>query len=473
LPPKVLSSSLVHVNNLHDAPCCGCVPPPTTHPKTQSVVKRVRIDQFIITWFEGLIPESLVRGTGAKTGGHTTSALHRLLMAKAKGCEAPNATMQWSTRVVVGGLGVPRSSAGSVTSHAAATEGDCDVDGNRSKRARASPARVAPVTSEGGQSTENTHDAKKSRVALPEQDHCRDHDRSRDRDSDRDDLEDRATSAVEALRAKAVKKLRSALHRECSKHGVRPPLLCVERWLFRSSSPADHLHRASSSSSNGNVSGASGASSVSGASDGVSHGGWGGPRVDPVLPSLRGPDPALERDLVRAGIDPAQANLISERMSALAATEVAALTAALPERSAVTKRVVGGEVRFTLGPAERPFVRCNTACYDKLCKLWHAHNATGDALRGHGRAIPVAADGTDFDEATPKNSGDVDVSEAAVEQHMSHDIYCLLTRYDTIAGEGYQAALPALPFEVLQRRLGVTCECFASPLNSTLPRYVI
>jgi hypothetical protein len=395
------------------------------------------------------------------------SALHRLLMAKAKGSEASNATMQWSTRVVVGGLGVTRSSAGSVTSHAAATKGDCAVDGNRSKRARASAPRVAPVTSEGGQSTENTHDAKKSRVALPEQDNCQDHDRSRDRDSDRDDLEDRATSAVEALRAKAVKKLRSALHRECSKHGVRPPLLCVERWLFRSSSPADHLHRASSISSNGNVSGASGAS------DGSSHGGWGGPRVDPVLPSLRGPDPALERDLVRAGIDPAQAKIISERMSALAAAEVAALAAALPERSAVTKRVVGGEVRFTLGPAERPFVRCNTACYDKLCKLWQAHNATGDALRGHGGAIPVAADGTNGDEATPKSSSDVDVSEAAVEQQMSHDIYCLLTRYDTIAGEGYQAALPALPFEVLQRRLGVTCECFASPLNSTLPRCVI
>eukprot|EP00750_Incisomonas_marina_P004417 INCI13467.29.p1 GENE.INCI13467.29~~INCI13467.29.p1 ORF type:complete len:553 (+),score=110.10 INCI13467.29:267-1925(+) len=45
-------------------------------------------------------------------------------------------------------------------------------------------------------------------------------------------------------------------------------------------------------------------------------------------------------------------------------------------------------------------------------------------------------------------------------------LYCLLARYQTIQGHGFQAAVVEHAFAVLHRDLGVELECFASPLNS-------
>jgi len=50
-------------------------------------------------------------------------------------------------------------------------------------------------------------------------------------------------------------------------------------------------------------------------------------------------------------------------------------------------------------------------------------------------------------------------------------LWCLLARYDTIGGAGYQAAIPEPCFNVLQEKFGVTHECFASPLNQYLPSF--
>ena len=262
-----------------------------------------------------------------------------------------------------------------------------------------------------------------------------------------------ATSSVEAMRAKAVKKLRSALHRECTKHGVRPPLLCVERWLFRNASPPD-------SAEVSNI----GVTSTTATSD-------------PVLPSLAGADRALVRDLVRAGLSSDVAEAIAKRISALALVEVAALAKATPCRTDVAVCVARGEVRFSLGTATRPYVRCNTSCYEKLCELWRTTEAAKTSfgardIRVHTENDGVACDAKEGDKRAASTLEESSRDDRDHDARMHHDIYCLLTRYDTIAGEGYQAALPALPFGVLQRRLGVTCECFASPLNSTLSRCV-
>ena len=44
-------------------------------------------------------------------------------------------------------------------------------------------------------------------------------------------------------------------------------------------------------------------------------------------------------------------------------------------------------------------------------------------------------------------------------------LYCLLSRYDSLGGAGYQAALGPNGFSYLHTFLGVSMECFASPLN--------
>ena len=44
-------------------------------------------------------------------------------------------------------------------------------------------------------------------------------------------------------------------------------------------------------------------------------------------------------------------------------------------------------------------------------------------------------------------------------------LFCALQRYESLGGAGMQAALSPRVFDVLRRRFGVSCECFASPFN--------
>eukprot|EP01137_Pigoraptor_chileana_P002487 Opistho-2@41402 len=62
--------------------------------------------------------------------------------------------------------------------------------------------------------------------------------------------------------------------------------------------------------------------------------------------------------------------------------------------------------------------------------------------------------------------------EAATEaQPFLSALFCLLARYETYHSWGYQAAVMDPVFDALGRDFGVSHECFASPLNSTLPSY--
>lgn len=47
----------------------------------------------------------------------------------------------------------------------------------------------------------------------------------------------------------------------------------------------------------------------------------------------------------------------------------------------------------------------------------------------------------------------------------------LLLRYRSLQGDGFQAAIGKPVWECLQAKLGVACECFASPLNAYLPTF--
>jgi hypothetical protein len=50
--------------------------------------------------------------------------------------------------------------------------------------------------------------------------------------------------------------------------------------------------------------------------------------------------------------------------------------------------------------------------------------------------------------------------------NFNSDVFCLLLRYKSLHGGGFQAALPGPVFDVLKRDFGVEMEGFASPLNS-------
>lgn len=53
------------------------------------------------------------------------------------------------------------------------------------------------------------------------------------------------------------------------------------------------------------------------------------------------------------------------------------------------------------------------------------------------------------------------------EKEFLNRVFCVLARYQTIQGHGFQAAVAEKAFVILSQDMGVTLECFASPLNST------
>ena len=57
------------------------------------------------------------------------------------------------------------------------------------------------------------------------------------------------------------------------------------------------------------------------------------------------------------------------------------------------------------------------------------------------------------------------------EQLFHEKLFLILQRYASLGGHGYQAALPASAFTVINKMLEVDCECFASPLNCRYKRY--
>eukprot|EP00456_Euglypha_rotunda_P014811 TRINITY_DN14700_c0_g1_i3.p1 TRINITY_DN14700_c0_g1~~TRINITY_DN14700_c0_g1_i3.p1 ORF type:complete len:258 (+),score=26.61 TRINITY_DN14700_c0_g1_i3:138-911(+) len=67
-----------------------------------------------------------------------------------------------------------------------------------------------------------------------------------------------------------------------------------------------------------------------------------------------------------------------------------------------------------------------------------------------------------------EHSGKIDSNNAHL---FARRLWCMLARYDTIGGAGYQAAIPEACFQLLQERFGVGHECFASPLNQFLPSF--
>jgi phosphorylated CTD-interacting factor 1 len=83
---------------------------------------------------------------------------------------------------------------------------------------------------------------------------------------------------------------------------------------------------------------------------------------------------------------------------------------------------------------QKHILKLNHEHYDKLASLW---NLTHDLSPGKD---------DDRDE-------------------FHSDLYCLLARYYSIQGPGFQAACPEAVFDTLQSGLHVQHECFASPLN--------
>ena len=90
------------------------------------------------------------------------------------------------------------------------------------------------------------------------------------------------------------------------------------------------------------------------------------------------------------------------------------------------------------------------------------------------RAPPPSVHDNDDDEAAEAEAaaeaamvGGSDGARAGLHARL----FALLLRYKSIQGHGFQAAIGPPVWEVCRARLGVSVECFASPLNAYLPAY--
>ena len=208
---------------------------------------------------------------------------------------------------------------------------------------------------------------------------------------------------------KAAKKLRSSLHRLCSRVGVRVPILAFERWQCRSK-----LSTSESSDSSRE------------------------PR-DPLLPdAARWVDRGLVSDLTRSGVDTKVAENIATRLAELSAAAVSRLLGAAASGPPVTVHATerNGHVDMALGsPGAKPYLRINATHYAKLRSLYRRAGGRDD------------------------------------EQSFRACVYCVLARYQALGGAGYQAAVTGQAFDFLRAQLGVQAECFASPLNCRFARF--
>jgi hypothetical protein len=115
----------------------------------------------------------------------------------------------------------------------------------------------------------------------------------------------------------------------------------------------------------------------------------------------------------------------------------------------------------------------------RLLKLNHAHY---EKLRRLVTASCVGGRGGDVDSASSSSSlsssrvGGPDVASprdnAVVSESDFHKlVYCVLSRYRSVLGHGFQMALGEHAFVVLREWFDVRFECFASPLNCTCEDY--
>ncbi|CAE7312296.1 Pcif1 [Symbiodinium natans] len=165
----------------------------------------------------------------------------------------------------------------------------------------------------------------------------------------------------------------------------------------------------------------------------------GGP--DPLIPTpQKAEDPTLVTDLERAGFSRTAACGVARRLASKSAASAASL-AASKESKQGSKEIVelqrssdGDEVQLFCKSAGAR-VRFSAFAYKKLKKLYEFHQRRNGCSR---------------------------LEEAAV---------VLGLRYQALGGTGFQLALPAAAWNVLQTDFAVQAECFASPFNCWFPNY--
>lgn len=234
---------------------------------------------------------------------------------------------------------------------------------------------------------------------------------------------------IEIARQKAMKRLRRTLISLCSAEGAEPPLMAFDRWVGRAHLPVDAATSAVAAS------------------------------LEPLLPTRDFADEGLVKDLCRSrALNREKATAIALEMARVSSRAAVGLVDAAPssaaaaaashavdgagtERAGVTVTQHGALLRLNLQGVAKPYVDISNEHFEKLAALYSRH-----------RSQPLARG-------------------ARADGELHECLFAMLMRYASLGAHGSQCAVPPTCFGVLSRRLSVSFECFASPLNARFERF--
>lgn len=267
-----------------------------------------------------------------------------------------------------------------------------------------------------------------------------------------------AAVEVELARSRALGKLRHKLQDLCQEAGIAVvPKLAFEKWRFSAKWREDMDYFLASTAGQLPKSGKK--------SKGAKH--KAALPGDPLIPytgcqrtDAQLIDTTLVNDLVRAGAEEAVAKTISEALAMEAQT-------VSKEVQKLKHQLESG--RPVMTPAQLPALIAHKHSLDISC----AGNFVKLTFLGlqklqllYSQHAPLCDE-----ENLDGIFKEPEVGSTTKASHFICRLFCLLLRYKIIQGHGFQAAAGPEVFRVLNKRLGVALECFASPLNSFYGRY--
>eukprot|EP00548_Thalassiothrix_antarctica_P020018 CAMPEP_0194179736 /NCGR_PEP_ID=MMETSP0154-20130528/13144_1 /TAXON_ID=1049557 /ORGANISM="Thalassiothrix antarctica, Strain L6-D1" /LENGTH=543 /DNA_ID=CAMNT_0038895193 /DNA_START=28 /DNA_END=1659 /DNA_ORIENTATION=- len=185
--------------------------------------------------------------------------------------------------------------------------------------------------------------------------------------------------------------------------------------------------------------------------------------ADPVIPCPSDDmeiDPGFVKDLEAAGDTEEAAGTVVKTFYKLSKTAALAISKKRKAMSECNKKSLENVVvvhhrhscDVMLSTNKKNLLKINPVHYEKL-KVMYTRQLQRKQLVLLSNEKEVAAYTT------------FDVSE------FHRRLFCVLARYHSIQGHGFQAACTEHVFDVLHTHFGVNLECFASPLNSRYARY--
>ena len=238
----------------------------------------------------------------------------------------------------------------------------------------------------------------------------------------------------ERLRAAGLFALKKLFKEECRITNIVPPPLCLERWVQTMEMMVLTTTRPTTTTTNKDTKNQQKTT-------------WNMLVTNNNNCAIQLASETFKNDILRASTNTAEA----ERIVCKLYDEILQLKQALLKKTANnnndTKSSVVIVVRhrhtfdISLSDHPRHLLKLNHEHYEKLKTLWTS---------------------THCDNYNVNNRNNNTNNE---EQSFHNDLYCLLARYYSIQGPGFQAACPEQVFNVLEENLNVHHECFASPLN--------